>query len=199
MDDYMTNEIFVDYCFWTFVANCIFFNILNFGLSILFCIHYAILVFHFELLLRIYYVFSKDLFSLLGGQQSEVDSLNILGSQIMQANDENIRKLVRKHLDGLNDNWQKVKEKVLLEQPFYLPLPVEQKTGAEYDDELEIEKVKKKPNLECIPDDHLRYQVLFSDVFDWLVICEENIRIQIPRKFELDKFERISARFMVGC
>ena len=157
------------------------------------------MIFHFDLRLRNYCFFPKDLFNLLGGQQSEVDSLNILGSQIMQANDENIGKLVRKHLDGLNDNWQRVKEKALSEQPFYLPLPVdEQKAGAEFDDELGIEKLKKTTNLECIPDDHLRYQVLFSDVFDWLVICEENIRIQIPRRFELDKFERISARFMVG-
>ena len=142
----------------------------------------------------------KDLFGLLGGQQSEVDSLNVLGNQIMQGNDENIRELVRKHLDGLNDNWQRIKEKAISEQPLFVALPDKEENNEAASDGMEIllTRFKTKPDEEYLPDDHLRYQVLFSDVFDWLVRCEESIRIPFPLQFDLEKFQNVSARFMVG-
>ena len=114
----------------------------------------------------------------------------------MQANDENIKELVRKHLDGLNDSWQRIKEKVLSEQPFFLPLPLEDQS-CEAEPDGEFKRLNDKSEIDYIPDDHLRYQVLFSDVFDWLVTCEENIRVQMPRSFDLSKIERVSARHMV--
>jgi len=147
----------------------------------------------------------KDLFGLLGGHQSEVDSLNVLGEEIMQANDENIKELVRKHLDGLNDNWQRVKEKVLSEQALFMSLPVEEQmipahrefSGKRFQSKLNFEYISDADLLEeHLPDEHLRYQILFSDIFDWLVICEESIRVQIPCTFDLDKIAKISATHM---
>lgn len=129
---------------------------------------------------------------MLGGQQSEVDSLNVLGNQIMQCNDENIRSLVRKHLHGLNDNWQRVKEKALAEQPLFVSMPMV--------DELAVAKdISRGWKIEedFLPDDHLRYQVLFSDVFDWLVRCEESIRTPFPNNLDFDKFEKLSSRYLV--
>ena len=150
---------------------------------------------------------SKDLFGLLGGHQSEVDSLNVLGEEIMHSNDENIKELVRKHLDGLNDNWQRVKEKVLSEQHLFLPLPVEEQmipadrefSGKRSQSKLKFEYVADGDlHEELLPDEHLRYQILFSDIFDWLVICEESIRAQIPCTFDLDKIAKISAKHTVS-
>ena len=144
---------------------------------------------------------------MLGGHQSEVDSLNVLGEEIMQANDENIKELVRKHLDGLNDNWQRVKEKVLSEQALFMSLPVEEQmipadrefSGKRFQSKLNFEYISDADLLEeHLPDEHLRYQILFSDIFDWLVICEESIRVQIPCTFDLDKIAKISATHMVS-
>lgn len=139
---------------------------------------------------------------MIGGKQSEVDSLNVLGNQMMQSNDEHIRDLVRKHLEGLNENWNRVKEKVLSDQPLFIPM---KKDGGhtEMDERDKDESLYRRIQVrnmqqgEDMPDGHLQYQILFSDVFDWLVLCEENMRAQAPSKYHLDKFEKLSARYLV--
>ena len=146
----------------------------------------------------------KDLFGVIGGQQSEIDSLNFLGNQIMQCNDDKIRDLVQKHLDGLNENWERVKDKVLTEPSVFAP-HYEEKAAetplfvadnpAIYDISAILDGTDELRGY--IEDDHLRYQLLFSDVFDWLVKCEESLRSMISLGLTVNQLEQLAIKQMV--
>ena len=145
--------------------------------------------------------FCQELFGVLGGQQSEVDSLNLLGNQIMHSNDQSIREVVRKHLDGLNKNWERVKGRALSEPSVFSAVP-----RRDYQD---ITEDGSKDHIfkssfatgdlesEFVPDSHLRYQVSFSDIFDWMVRCEEALRRSVEKHLDLEKLERQAERYLV--
>ena len=122
----------------------------------------------------------------------------------MQCNDEKIRDLVQKHLDGLNENWERVKDKVLMEPSIFAPHHEDRDVEtplfladnpAIYDVSAILDGTDETRGY--IEDDHLRYQLLFSDVFDWLVKCEESLRSMISSELTVNQLEKLAIKQMV--
>lgn len=122
----------------------------------------------------------------------------------MQCNDDKIRDLVQKHLDGLNENWERVKDKVLAEPSVFAPQCEEKDIEtplfvadmpAIYDISAILGGTDETRGY--IEDDHLRYQLLFSDVFDWLVRCEESLRSMISSELSVNQLDQLAVKQMV--
>ncbi len=134
----------------------------------------------------------------------------------MECNDVNIRQLVQTHLHGLNQSWVRVKDKVFAEQSVLVPRPPEVSkenipASGTNDESLDIEPPLEKIPLsqdvlraeqvkeaDYVKDDHLNYQLMFSDMFDWLVRCEESVREQIPKSLNANKITEMFLKNMVS-
>ena len=144
---------------------------------------------------------------MIGGQQSEINSLNYLGKQIIDCNDSKIRELVRTHLDGLNENWVRVKDKVLAEPSVFAPISFEPEVSlganeeSQWKDESSMRHVSSsaQPVDGYVDDNHLKYQLMFSDLFDWLVKCEERLRRKLPKSISIEELEKISTQLLVNA
>ena len=176
----------------------------------------------------------QELFSELGGQQSEIDSLNLLGKQIIGCNDSSIRDDVQTHLQNLNDNWDRVRERAMTKSRIQTMSPDQRESytisnGARNDEEPEetvvlpyrnvrMPEMTKSESLESalmaqgdVPDKleddaelkaslqeiHLKYQLIFTDLFDWLVNCEESLRKRPGKHLELEELKSKMAELMV--
>lgn len=128
--------------------------------------------------------FFQELLSHLGSQQTQIDSLNRLGKQIQESgNNQDIVQKVQEKLDIMNGNW-----KILQQQTLYK----DQEEDADIiQDEYKIPNngplfhfsltpTRGSPDSDGISEDHYKYQVTYSELFDWLLSCEESLRRPSP-------------------
>ena len=125
----------------------------------------------------------------LGGQQSEIDALNFLGQQIQESSNASIAKNVEEKLKAINKNWEVLKTKALTSertQGPHLGMGNDNADGSP----MAKNAVLRFPSIRARSPDsedeemdligsqqeaHLRYQLAYSELFDWLASVEGSI------------------------
>ena len=109
--------------------------------------------------------------------------MNRLGKQIQESgNNQDIVQKVQDKLDAMNSNW-----KTLQEQAFYKDEEDVDIRSGEYKIpnngslfHVSLTPTRGSPDSDGISEDHYKYQVTYSELFDWLLSCEESLRRPSP-------------------
>ena len=110
---------------------------------------------------------------------------------------------MQEKLDIMNCNW-----KILQEQALYrdedtdvgvITLPGEKQLFHNRPlFHASLTPTRGSPNSDGISEDHYKYQVTYSEFFDWLLSCEESLRRQSPAFVNADIIKSRLAGLQVG-
>ena len=121
----------------------------------------------------------------------KIDSLNILGQQIQNSANGEITNRVQNKLNIMNENWKVLQQHALDEtcdkvennsntreliQPSFSPI-------RSYSPDSDEEEIALRDSQQQV---HLKYQLLFSDVFDWLSSCDTSLSRMVPECISME-------------
>ena len=137
----------------------------------------------------------QELLSHLGSQQTQIDSLNRLGKQIQESGNRETAQRVQNRLDVMNENWKMLQQRALSDvqdlkfgenifvQDSETQQPNNQENQIQYPFPYVEQHRQDSPELS---DDHYKYQMIYSELFDWLLSCEESLTRQSPAFINAD-------------
>jgi len=129
-------------------------------------------------LIKYHYLHFKELLAQLGSQQTQVDALNRLGKQIQESGSWEIAQRVEEKLGILNNHWTVLQQRATNEMNRashqQQTLPIRRSNSMAYPTHTTVSEKQE------IADEHFRYQIIFSDLFDWLASCDESLSYLPP-------------------
>uniref|UniRef100_A0A7M5XE85 Uncharacterized protein n=2 Tax=Clytia hemisphaerica TaxID=252671 RepID=A0A7M5XE85_9CNID len=136
-----------------------------------------------------------ELLSHLGSQQTQIDSLNRLGKQMQESGNRETAQRVQNRLDVMNENWKLLQQRALSEAQ---NLKFQENIFVQESETQQLKDIENQirypfPHVEQhrqdspeLSDDHYRYQMIYSELFDWLLSCEESLIRQSPAFINAD-------------
>lgn len=110
----------------------------------------------------------KNLFSRIGRQESQLEELNMLALHLREVSSHDINIAIQQKMNELNDTWKKLSERVNGTPDLDENLSG-RTTDSDHNNSVDVELHNSQEEL------HLKYQLLYSEYFDWISSCEENL------------------------